>query len=178
MSDKIKAALERVIAGAKAHYSDLHYDEYKQCEQDCLDLRVTLLTAPPSTDGALDKGNKIGSGEVNLLPNGIRDECTYGDVAEALRSAGAPSFQNGKWLSLPERIAALTDEWQPIETAPKDGSPVLIFVPSTGICMYVAWNRNGNWMVFDTGKGHSAHVDATHWRPLPPPPALEKGDKG
>jgi hypothetical protein len=62
------------------------------------------------------------------------------------------------------------NEWQPIETAPKDGTPVLVFVPK-------AWGKHdeihvgkqrrfwvvGNQFYFDIG-------NPTHWMPLPEPP--------
>jgi hypothetical protein len=64
-------------------------------------------------------------------------------------------------------------EWQPISTAPKDGTEFLVYKPTTGItvclwldddhpayegeCPHVAWDHSGYW-------------DATHWMPLPPPP--------
>lgn len=68
-------------------------------------------------------------------------------------------------------------EWKTIDSAPRDGTPVLINVKTIkGICIYVAWHKNGQWIVFDTGQGQSASVDATHWMPLPAPPASERGE--
>lgn len=64
--------------------------------------------------------------------------------------------------------------WQPIETAPRDGTPLLGFVPSYyqgkgGICLLI-WLKNarepdGHW--YD---GHAFKTDPTHWMPLPEPP--------
>lgn len=59
-------------------------------------------------------------------------------------------------------------EWQPIDTAPKDGRDIL-----------VAWSSkiDGKWFVetavYFNGKFSCQDdmlVDATHWQPLPPPP--------
>jgi hypothetical protein len=56
-------------------------------------------------------------------------------------------------------------EWQPIETAPKDGTWVFLFVPGHGPAR-ARWNGQ-SWM---------AHTNArqitrgTHWMPLPAPP--------
>lgn len=61
-------------------------------------------------------------------------------------------------------------EWQSIETAPKDGKPILIFAPD---CMddsiYVVCYRYGHWEEAG-GEGYSTYDRATHWMPLPDPP--------
>ncbi len=67
-------------------------------------------------------------------------------------------------------------EWQPIETAPKDGSEVLLFVPSASFgrnVMSAVWdNDNGgcdaSWVVLE---GYIGEYNPTHWMPLPPPPS-------
>lgn len=55
-------------------------------------------------------------------------------------------------------------DWQPIESAPKDGTTVLVWSPTHGA--FVAWN-----------KGHGWHTEPgvyvrrpTHWMPIPEPP--------
>ena len=61
-------------------------------------------------------------------------------------------------------------EWQPIETAPKDGSPVLVLgsgwndpVPTVAV-----WNEYEEWAEF-TG-GETIWPAPNHWMPLPEPP--------
>lgn len=56
-------------------------------------------------------------------------------------------------------------EWQPIETAPKDGTPVLVAT--------AFWVRDAYWSHAFEGwySNHSAVPPPTHWMPLPPPPA-------
>lgn len=74
--------------------------------------------------------------------------------------------------------------WQPIETAPKDGSKVLLWVedyPDTHIvddgmpCAVTAtWSEfMGEWnllMAWGYESEEGVYGVPTHWMPLPPPP--------
>jgi hypothetical protein len=53
--------------------------------------------------------------------------------------------------------------WQPIETAPKDGTSVLLFDRDYGIATAAYFN---GWQ-----DSYSNFEDATHWMPLPEPPS-------
>jgi hypothetical protein len=62
--------------------------------------------------------------------------------------------------------------WQPIETAPKDGTGIL--VNAGGFCYAVEWQEEfGWWSVDDNKLGPFPLRGAgpTHWMPLPAPPA-------
>ncbi len=63
--------------------------------------------------------------------------------------------------------------WQPIKTAPKDGTRILIRA-SYGIgVMYGRWRERHGRFAFAECCGRN--VDPTHWMPLPKPPeAAEK----
>lgn len=63
------------------------------------------------------------------------------------------------------------NEWQPIETAPKDGRQILIATRSYiyGVTM-AAWMEDVPEPAFMDDSGDS-YFDATHWMPLPAPPA-------
>ena len=57
-------------------------------------------------------------------------------------------------------------DWQPIETAPKDGTRILLWIEPTKIWMPYSWNGT-RWM----GDDYPLNMAwATHWMPLPPPP--------
>jgi hypothetical protein len=60
--------------------------------------------------------------------------------------------------------------WRPIETAPKDGTVVLVFAAARdGLSAFqctAAYHEDAGWCVDELR-------EATHWMPLPPPP--EKG---
>lgn len=73
--------------------------------------------------------------------------------------------------------------WQPIETAPRDGTWILLFSPADDYHpnrMYVAtwgainYNWEPQWTFGPEGNEHAFRTGvygATHWQPLPPPPA-------
>lgn len=72
--------------------------------------------------------------------------------------------------------------WQPIETAPKDGTQILVW--EAGDVSVVAWERIKNcngWQCFGDGRRAVEYMSdfgtdyleagwPTHWMPLPPAP--------
>jgi hypothetical protein len=78
------------------------------------------------------------------------------------------------WLA--EKNYAIEQDWQPIETAPTDGTPVLIYAT-----LNPPENRNQSVLDLkpfycvacyhpDAGWCVDEFREATHWRPLPAPP--------
>lgn len=69
-------------------------------------------------------------------------------------------------------------DWQPIETAPKDGTEVLLFTRSDVGPEKDYWESFGDPHfstvqigAFEDGKWHQNVIGgATHWMPLPSPP--------
>lgn len=57
-------------------------------------------------------------------------------------------------------------KWQPIETAPKDGTEVLTFRQAKLMAVAIWFEEIGRWCVTDG----CDIVDVTHWMPLPEPP--------
>lgn len=47
---------------------------------------------------------------------------------------------------LKQAIAALTPQWQPIETAPKDGTPIIGFSPGVGCPILIRWAAPQDFM--------------------------------
>jgi len=68
-------------------------------------------------------------------------------------------------------------EWQPIETAPRDGTRFLVWDSYYGFRIGLAHVRrdHDDWLSYRDSHGGSGKggIRATHWRPLPPPPARE-----
>ena len=66
------------------------------------------------------------------------------------------------------------NEWQPIESAPKDGTIILatwvsslkFYSSKLSNCVLVSWWEDGNQWV----DGEMFDYDVTHWMPLPDPP--------
>ena len=66
------------------------------------------------------------------------------------------------------RMTTMTD-WQPIETAPRDGTEFIGFEwtsPET-YTQYVCWRDGDEWVIDGDGLGW---VRPTLWQPLLPPP--------
>lgn len=67
------------------------------------------------------------------------------------------------------------EDWQPIETAPKDGTAVLGWVPRLGYvarqdCIPMHWSGWGGGVWENSTSGHKIGVEPEFWMPLPPPP--------
>ena len=88
------------------------------------------------------------------------------------------NIDSDEFIGLLQQVADLRRErdilresmrWQPIETAPKHGSRVLIYRPGFNESMCVAWWRmtDGEWQPVH---GAGDWRGSTHWLPLPPPP--------
>ena len=63
--------------------------------------------------------------------------------------------------------------WQPIETAPRDGSIIIAFHAAWTRPSAVWWETTqgggGQWM-FDSDDSERAKPEPTHWQSLPAPP--------
>ena len=57
-------------------------------------------------------------------------------------------------------------DWQPIETAPKDGTRVIVLEGDGDVSL--ADFYDGRWFY---SVAHDEMFDPTHWMPLPDPPA-------
>jgi len=69
-------------------------------------------------------------------------------------------------------------DWQPIETAPRDGTPVLLGRfhagdPCDGRISVDWWRSGGKYGFVGFGEFNAHYWPATHWMPLPDPPAKQ-----
>ncbi len=69
-------------------------------------------------------------------------------------------------------------EWQPIETAPKDGTAMLVH-DEGAVFIAVFDEDEGAWMDIAGAPGYQRVEPApTHWMPLPDPPAVSRPQDG
>lgn len=62
-------------------------------------------------------------------------------------------------------------KWQPIETAPKDETRIILGRWSEWLGSMEAWDgRWSSWGDVWTHKGRTNEMSPTHWMPLPEPP--------
>jgi hypothetical protein len=70
-------------------------------------------------------------------------------------------------------------EWQPIETAPKDGTAIFIWLTlAGGWFKRVHWSAKVSaWVDWDHGEeaiyGYDGDKNISHWMPLPKPPTTK-----
>jgi hypothetical protein len=70
----------------------------------------------------------------------------------------------------------IMSEWQPIETAPRDGTEVFCFIPEHNWgALKVGEDYKLLSFIQDVGWVNRAYHNEkpTHWMPLPPPPTTE-----
>lgn len=64
--------------------------------------------------------------------------------------------------------------WEPIETAPKDGTSILVYEETEWPEIFVAYHKNDSWGWTKEGNfgedGDYFNHSPSHWMPLPNPP--------
>jgi len=124
---------------------------------------------------ALDRGNKISHNPDNHEPRvRMTDEGLMGDAStrkdegcsERVRSADSESKKSPTYTH--EQVM----KWQPIETAPKDGTEILIYWNSRNITVGFWARKQNEW--WPLGRCTPLY-GVTHWMPLPLAPFTEKG---
>lgn len=64
--------------------------------------------------------------------------------------------------------------WQPIETAPRDGTRVLVWDGKHGGHYVARYDEDDLW---EWGNDLCGSLEPTHWMPLPPEPPTTCGEK-
>ena len=75
----------------------------------------------------------------------------------------------------------MTDKWQPISTAPKDGAFIAaVHVHNNGVPkfweMHIVWRDEDTGNIADECERGWTLEDYSHWQPLPAPPS-EHGER-
>lgn len=105
------------------------------------------------------------------------DKCVYGGGSLSGDGSGSTYCAVRAWqrkLPVADAILALLRErgalveWRPIESAPKDGTPVLVWVAAAhGLDPFItrcAWHDDAGWCADELR-------EVTHWMPLPAAPS-------
>lgn len=133
-------------------------DAYCQGASDAQPARVPdgwVMVPKSATEEMLSKG---------WTSDGALLSCNTGTIWDAMLKA-APQ---------PPKHAGAADEWKPIETAPTSGPDILVYLDDElmgPIYRVVYCSVGGEWV---DALGDS--YKATHWMPLPQPPAKENED--
>jgi hypothetical protein len=94
--------------------------------------------------------------EAIVVFDGMNDDEIDVELLPRLRAAAQPRVEQ---------------EWQPIETAPKDGTQILAYWDSGMMtCTDITLWYEGKWS--DPECTEVEYADPTHWMPLPTPPSL------
>lgn len=133
-------------------------------------LLARLMAAEKERDEALNKAREAEEAVIQIRKEAcdiIEQRVEEKEAAEAERDTALARVKELEGQSA----------WRPIESAPKDGTKVLLLFPGGESCV-AAW-----WECGDFSKWKIAHVTGyewesitddfppTHWQPLPPPPA-------
>lgn len=103
------------------------------------------------------------------------DRWAYANI-DTFTTPGKREFAWEAWQACAAALSQPAAAWQPIETAPKDGSSILAFwacslncVPVTGDNCYAMtlWS-GGDWI--STDLSDISFSEPTHWMPLPAAP--------
>lgn len=115
----------------------------------------------------------------------LADECReMGNAAH--QQPGASKYMRTLWKAealIREVLARRKAEaWQPISSAPKDGTTVMVYVPDFEK-ITEAWfcEQTGLWphSAAYSEEGEPCNVgQPTHWRPLPAPPTTPEAEGG
>ncbi|WP_176928754.1 DUF551 domain-containing protein [Variovorax sp. YR634] len=71
--------------------------------------------------------------------------------------------------------AEIAGQWQPIETAPKDGTSILLYTSEgiiEGYWSHNDWEQSPCHATYDGCGGVAINCRPTHWMPLPAPPTI------
>lgn len=146
------------------------------CHPDDADTPPTMAqpnpaSPPPATEGTEDGDTPTGEAERARCADSL-EKAVNGFLAYSTTHAG---IGTGLILAARNAVRALRREplgWQPIETAPRDGTPVL--VTDGEVVLMREWLDGGTPDLIGWHGEDGFMVDSddppTHWMPLPAPP--------
>jgi len=97
------------------------------------------------------------------IPFGLSQQVYVRDIIDDLADAGYLIIRRDD------------DDWRPIETAPKDGTPILTWAEKEKVFACIIWCCcEGYWRLIEGGDNKPCFEagewdGATHWKPITPP---------
>lgn len=115
----------------------------------------------------------------------IHQDVIYRLITHARRGLGEQTVRSVSARSEAGETPALPahTQWRDISTAPKDGTPLLLFgrfVRATAPVRFIGWYLNAyGWINAQFSEGYPQQMVPTHWLPLPlTPTSTEEEDNG
>jgi hypothetical protein len=71
-------------------------------------------------------------------------------------------------IPLPAGVKGWMMEWQPIETAPKDGTEILVLTTKYNVVFQSHWDHG--WEIRNEQFEYIGDISPSYWMPLPEPP--------
>lgn len=105
------------------------------------------------------------------VPKHVKDglETAIKQIKGSIEFGGKGHLQERIGL-LEYELACASLQWQPIETAPKDGKSILVCNHKNGVTQCAVY-LSKRWLT--TWQHEEITTDPTHWMPLPAPPSQE-----
>jgi hypothetical protein len=146
-------------------------DQWKALETLCEEASPEPWTAENAQDGIPDG---CAWGVISGPPEGEQTVVVLHDFVSPRNAA----FIAAARTAVPELLRALKGklDWQPIETAPKDGAGYLVFpTPLFGADQagVAYWDRDEGYECWRDLEGERLDPQPTHWMPLPAAPREE-----
>jgi len=113
----------------------------------------------------------------------VKDGFVEGDICDQIDALTPTDPRAALDRLIAEAVEAEREAWQPIDTAPKDGAPILVYADGeVSVARYVGGFVKRFWCmadgndVFDSfcdGRSEALEIEPAYWRPMPNPPAGE-----
>lgn len=171
---KLTEQLEE-IALRVAETAIIECDETWPSQQFIFEFAARFLAALPKPEPVAEvvKYGCHVDGDHDVIPNCVHDtgdfdDCTYAQFHE--KKQDCPHWKPIKFAT-PPQPDDVRDAWQPIETAPKDGTAVLGMLIGSNIPPPMRF-MSGGWVISWDHHRLSEWDGPTHWMPLPEAPAI------
>ena len=132
--------------------------------------------------------------DLNILPEQLEEFSQNWRIMKVIQEMHAHFEKLENHIDALEKLLPQRDEvegWQPIETAPKDGTKIIVYFPALGKAATAHWSKSCNnrtdgkwpWSYHVGSQAFNRWEAPTHWMPLPPAPgsaslSRPKAEKG